>query len=240
MNYFNNFYQYYSEGEETDNVSSSSNSSNSQATIPSEDAMITRKRKSWKLKEDLNLLTVLIMNRELLLKSEYCNKPRCKFWLKISEFLNRNFKMNRNMRQCRDRFNILYLKSIRLRNLSKLKTDSKLNRLLIKVHEFFIIDGNNNISLNLKSQEHSESIKGDYDEYVVDKGDDEDDRKDAFTPEHKELSIKNEIIDLLKSQINQFNDKFHELNEIIRNQQIQIDSIVHDLNFEKNSVDILF
>lgn len=102
-------------------------------------------RNFWSVHEDSFLLSVVIDNRDLLLIPSK-SRPRSRFWHHISDELRQLHGFERNKRQCRDRFNLLYWKAVRNK---KPETDDtrELDRLLLQCLKLFYIDKNNSIML---------------------------------------------------------------------------------------------
>lgn len=67
-------------------------------------------RITWKPGQDLCLMILLLQNRDSLLTH---GLPRRQFWHQISLQLNNEYQIDRNIRQCRDRFNLLHSKVAR-------------------------------------------------------------------------------------------------------------------------------
>lgn len=119
-------------------------------------------RKKWKLNEDIVLLKSTLECHHLLTYVEFF-KPMKNFWIKVSKHLLQVYRVERNNRQCHDRFNVLFAKSHKM--LAHWETSNKppseIEKLLSDIKKTFSVS-NGNISLlrnnsfkNLTSDSHS-------------------------------------------------------------------------------------
>lgn len=178
-------------------------------------------RNSWNIKEDESLLQVVIQKRSLLLNRKK-SKPRSKFWHQISIFLKHDYNVDRNKRQCRERFNLLFWKAVRnnctKENILHSMSSEELDGLLLECTDVFFIDEDNNIMLK--------------DEKGIN---DVDDGHDKADEEHIENIDKNklnlapifEITADLHFQLNQLEKKANMLYSIIDWRRIQTERFLH-------------
>ncbi|SCU79063.1 LAME_0A07052g1_1 [Lachancea meyersii CBS 8951] len=105
-----------------------------------------RARNFWSVHEDTILVSTVIDNTAILKSSDNSSRPRGRFWLHISFELKTRHGLNRNKRQCRDRFNLLFWKAVRDHRSSRGEL-KRLDALLAQCLTLLYIDKNNVIML---------------------------------------------------------------------------------------------
>lgn len=133
-----------------------------QLAHPDEDR--SRPRSFWSMREDEFLLTVVLSNSQLLLHGPRSKKRRS-FWHLVSSELTTQFGMAKNKRQCRDRFKLLFQKSI-TRNQFNVEQapDSKLEWLLQQCFRTFHLTDTSEIVLAESSPLSASETSGSFTE----------------------------------------------------------------------------
>ncbi|KAH3903052.1 uncharacterized protein SCDLUD_000663 [Saccharomycodes ludwigii] len=190
-----------------------------------------RKRLVWKLNQDLILLKLVIENKDLLNNPKY-NKHRKSFWDYIADLLISNHNINRNTRQCRERFKLLFTKSIK--NIhNNIKPKDVLDEVCLSLHTYFRMNSDNNIFL-LK---HEHVQDGQDDNIIINKAncqlpDNGDVGCDGAIPLESLDSVvqqKNffeKKISSLKTEIKHLNGIVNELKELVNDQQKTISMLI--------------
>ncbi|SCV02195.1 LAMI_0G16754g1_1 [Lachancea mirantina] len=105
-------------------------------------------RQFWSLFEDRCLVSAVIESRDALCISTH-SRPRSRFWRRIGAHMRQAHGVHRRERQCRDRFNLLFLKAAR--HIPPQPTADparrELDSLLLRCQALFSMDRNNVIVL---------------------------------------------------------------------------------------------
>lgn len=113
-------------------------------------------RSTWKLEEDLALLQLLLQNKDKLNHFTARSYPLRKFWESISIDLRNLQNIDRNVRQCKDRFNLLFSKGVRIK-INGVKPRSERDKMIQKILKTFKLDHKGHITTTQSDNDNEDN-----------------------------------------------------------------------------------